>query len=503
MRYLPNGAWMQQADRRTIDEIGIPSIVLMEQAALQTVEAILRTEWDCHKTLVVCGSGNNGGDGFAIARLMKQRGYQVTVLFAGSEHSMSEECSIQAAISRNLNIPIITDLAETADPAYTVVIDAIFGVGLNREVGGKYRELISKLNDLPARKVAVDIPSGISADTGKILGVAFRADLTVTFQCEKLGTVLYPGKTYAGHVEVAEIGIETSWMNSIQEICYTLEPRDIRQMLPKRRPDSHKGSYGKVLMITGSEGMAGAAFLSAKAAYISGAGLVRIYTPEANRMVLQQLLPEAIVTTYHAYDEGQVASLLEWADVVCIGCGLGQSQTALAILQQTIQTCTVPCVVDADGINLLSWCRDLLRLTDTPVVLTPHIKEMAGLMGCSVSEVLEDRFLKLTQFTARYPAICVLKDARTIVGERTRQTFVNTAGNQAMSKAGAGDVLAGVITGLLAGGTPPYEAAVLGVYVHANGGDLARNLSGSYSVLAEDLITGVASCIKRAEEEEL
>lgn len=253
-------------------------------------------------------------------------------------------------------------------------------------------------------------------------------------------------------------------------------------------------------MITGSEGMAGAAYLSAKAAYTSGAGLVRIYTTTSNREILQQLLPEAIISTYTAYNEEELEQLLAWADVVCIGCGLGKSRTSEELLKAVMQKCGVPCVVDADGINLLSCHRGLLRDANMPVVLTPHMKEMAGLMGCSVSELKEERFVKILQFTGQYPAVCVLKDARTVVAERTNRMFVNTAGNQGMAKAGSGDVLAGVITGLLAGGLPVYEGAVLGVYLHACGGDEAKKKLGSYSILAKDLITGVGLCMKEAEE---
>lgn len=497
MKYLPNGVWMQKADRHTIEEIGIPSIVLMEHAAYKMVEVLQEEKFDCSNCLIVCGSGNNGGDGFAIARLLFGQGCRVTVLFAGKESSMSEECRIQADIVRNLGIPIVTELPKQE---YTVILDAVFGVGLNREIEGRYRTLLEELNAKSGRKAAVDIPSGVCSATGRILGVAFRAELTVSFQCEKLGTVLFPGKEYAGTVIPVDIGIDTAFMKREQDICYTLEWEDISTMLPERGANTHKGSYGKVLMITGSEGMAGAAFLSAKAAYTSGAGLVRIYTPESNRMILQQLLPEAVVTTYQEYDEAELCSLLDWADVVCIGCGLGQSRISQQLLYTVMQNCVVPCVIDADGINLLAREKELLETTKMPVILTPHIREMSGLLGCSVAELQEERFAKVVEFTKQYPVICVQKDARTIVVERTRPIFVNTAGNQAMAKAGSGDVLAGVITGLLAGHQQSYEAAVLGVYLHACGGDIVRRKLGSYGVLAEDLITGIRTCMKKAEE---
>lgn len=498
MRYLPNGAWMQKADAHTIQEIGIPSLVLMERAALKTVEAMEQEQIDCTRALVVCGSGNNGGDGFAVARLLFMQGKQVRAAFVGKESSMSEECRLQMQIARNLGVPIVTGLPEDE---YTVIIDAVFGVGLSREVSGHYAEDIERMNAMPGRKVAVDIPSGISSYTGQKLGTAFRAELTVSFQCEKLGTVLFPGKEYAGNVIAADIGIDTAFFEGNQDICYTLDTEDLPKRLPKRKANSHKGSYGKVLMITGSRGMAGAAYLSAKAAYTCGAGLVQIYTEESNRAILQQLLPEAIISAYENYNEAQLKRLLKWADVVCIGCGLGQNAVSEELLKGTLKFCTVPCVIDADGVNLLACHLELLRMTETPIVLTPHMKEMSGVLGCSVSELADERFERLLSFTGQYPVVCALKDSRTVVAERMKPFFVNTAGNQAMAKAGSGDVLAGVVTGLLAQHMDAYESTVLGVYLHACGGDEAKNLLGSYSVLAEDLIAGIGRSMKKAEDE--
>lgn len=498
MRYLPDGKWMQKADAHTIEDIGIPSVVLMEHAAEKTVEAMEREAIDFSRILVVCGSGNNGGDGFAIARLFAQKGKEVTVIFAGKEASLTPECRIQKQIAENLGIPVVGSMTEAA---CTVVVDALFGVGLSREVSGSYAELLEKLNTLPCAKVAVDIPSGICAATGKVLGCAFRADLTVSFQCEKLGTVLSPGREYAGKVIAAEIGIDTAFYEEIPEISYTLEKSDLPKRLPVRKADSHKGTYGKVLMITGSKGMAGAAYLSAKAAYTCGAGLVRIYTEESNRAILQQLLPEAIISVYEQYEPEQLQSLLKWADVVCIGCGLGQNRVSESLLKGTLWGGVVPCVVDADGINLLALHPELLDETRMPLILTPHMKEMSGLLDCSVAELQESRMDRLDAFTETYPAVCALKDSRTIVAQRGRHRFVNTAGNNGMAKAGSGDVLAGVVTGLLAGGLDVYESAVLGVYLHACGGDAAQEKLGSFSILAEDLIRGIGECLKEAEEQ--
>ena len=497
MRYLPNGTWMQKADAHTIQKIGIPSLVLMERAALRTVEVMKDKEICLDHCLIVCGSGNNGGDGFAIARLLHAEGKDVCVVFAGKETSMSEECRQQSRIASNLGIPVVTKIPEKE---YTVVIDAIFGVGLSREIQGHYRELIESMNQIVAKKVAVDIPSGVGSFDGQILGTAFRADLTVSFACEKLGTVLFPGYDYAGEVVPVEIGIGTELFQDNLDVCYTLEKSDLSKLLPERKKNSHKGSYGKILMITGSKGMSGASYLSARAAYISGGGLVQIYTEESNRTILQQQLPEAIVSTYAEYEEETLKSLLDWADVLCIGCGLGKSRTAEQILSYVMKHAQIPCVIDADGLNLLAEHMELLAEVETPVVLTPHMKEMAGLLNCTISELGKNRFFMLQEFTSSYQVVCALKDARTLVAEKDRQMFLNTAGNSAMAKAGSGDVLSGVITGLLAQHMTAYDAAVSGVFLHACGGDQARKVRGAYSVLAEDLTEGIAACIKETKK---
>ena len=414
MRYLPNGTQMSQADRFTIQETGIPSLVLMERAALKTVEIMHTRGIDTSRPLIVCGSGNNGGDGFAIARLLAEEG-AAPLLFAGKESSLSEECKIQKQIAENLGIGIITEIPEEE---YTVIIDAVFGVGLSREISGRYADIIAWMNEQDCCKVAVDIPSGVSSATGKILGIAFHADLTVAMACVKTGCEMYPGKNYAGETVAVPIGIDPEFFASDEDVCITYDRRDIPELLPERKADSHKGSYGKVLMITGSSGMAGAAYLSARAAYAVGAGLVQIYTAAENRAVLQQLLPEAIISCYQGYDEDELARLLDWADVVCIGCGLGTGETSGRILEGTLRKVNVPCIIDADGLNLLSRKMDLLEAMHSPVILTPHMKEMSRLTGYPISGLSDRRLEIIREFTEKYPAVCVLKDSRTFVKEK-------------------------------------------------------------------------------------
>ena len=496
MRYLPTGKQMQMADFNTINNIGIPSLVLMERAALKTVEVMENENIDVSDSVIFCGSGNNGGDGFAVARLLNEKGHKVTVVFAGKESSMSEGCKAQRDICVKIGIPIVTD---TDRDNYTVIIDAVFGVGLNREIKGNYVDVIDKMNSMTGSKVAVDIPSGICSKTGNILGVAFRADLTPTFQCMKIGMVMFPAYNYVGKSVVCHIGIDTSIYDKMDDVCFTFDKEDIKMLVPKRQPDTHKGSYGKVLMITGSSGMAGASFLSAYSAYKCGAGLVRIYTAEENRTVLQTLIPEAIISTYTSMDSKQIKELLSWADVTCIGCGLGTSNLSESILEEVLKNNTKPLVIDADGLNMLNDKFDIINNNDYKVVLTPHMMEMARLTGLSVRQIKENRLDVIRNFTYNNRVVCVLKDARTVVTKHKMQYYVNTSGNNSMAKGGSGDVLAGIITALLAQGADEFTAACMGVYIHGCSGDMARNKYGEYSVIGRELAETV-ECVLEDKE---
>lgn len=492
MIYLPTGEQMRRADLYTIEEIGVPSMVLMERAALEVVRCMEEEQLDFRRVLVICGSGNNGGDGYAIARLLHLKGHDVTIFFAGNSQKRSEENAQQAKIAAHYEIPVITNL-DTEE--YSVIIDALFGTGLKREVTGHYREVLCSVNQMAGKKVAVDLPSGIHDTTGARMGIAFCADLTVAIAFPKRGLFLQEGNVCAGKILTGDIGISSETFSE-GTVTFGYEKQDLFLGFPKRKKNSHKGSYGKVLMIAGSKGMSGAAYLSAKAAYAVGAGLVQIYTHEENRVILQQLLPEAIITTYDTFDSEQLEKLIQWADLIGIGCGLGKSDTAERVMQYTLKRALVPCVVDADGINILSKHMEWIEETNALIVLTPHMKEMSRMLQCSVKELIEQRMEKLHAFVERYKVVCVLKDARTLVAKEHRNTYLNLSGNAAMAKAGSGDVLAGVIVGILAQQCEPYTSACLGVFLHGLAGDMARDKKGAYSVLASDLVAEISSVLK-------
>lgn len=285
MIYLPTGEQMRRADLYTIEEIGVPSMVLMERAALEVVRCMEEEQLDFRKVLVICGSGNNGGDGYAIARLLHLKGHDVTIFFAGNSQKRSEENAQQAKIAAHYEIPVITNLGTEE---YSVIIDALFGTGLKREVTGHYREVLCSVNQMAGKKVAVDLPSGIHDTTGARMGIAFCADLTVAIAFPKRGLFLQEGNVCAGKILTGDIGISSETFSE-GTVTFGYEKQDLFLGFPKRKKNSHKGSYGKVLMIAGSKGMSGAAYLSAKAAYAVGAGLVQIYTHEENRVILHPI----------------------------------------------------------------------------------------------------------------------------------------------------------------------------------------------------------------------
>ena len=500
MQLWVNAAQMKAADQYTIQKLEVPSLELMEHAAQACVQVLEDEKVDLSHVCVVCGSGNNGGDGFAIARILQNNRYSVETFCVGNPEHYTEETQEQMHRLQECGGKITYGMPQ--EDSYSVIIDAVFGVGLSRKVEGRYRQVIEQMNRMRGTKFAVDIPSGLSATTGCILGCAFKADYTVTFQLKKIGLELSQGRTMAGRVIVPDIGISTDSICEDQEIVRTAGKDIYRKMLPDRPEDSNKGMYGRLLVIAGSNGMAGAAYLNAHAAYMTGAGLVRIYTSSDNREILQTLLPEAIITTYEEYNKEELLSLLTWADSVCIGSGLGMSRLSEKILKTVIEYVKVPCLIDVDGLNLLAENKNYLnQMAERRFVITPHMKEMSRLTGTPVEELKADRIQILKDFISRYRITCVLKDSRTLIASEEKGIRMNLTGNSAMAKAGSGDVLAGVISGWMVQGKEAEDAAELGTYIHGLSGDLAKFEKGVYSVMARDLIEYISKALMKLEEE--
>lgn len=526
MKYLVRKEEMKQYDANTMEVFGIPSMVLIERAALAAVEELERDGLkENRRILLACGTGNNGADGLVMARLLHLKGHHVQILTVGNrakatpenqkELEIAKKYGVSCALAEdflqeNIGLRPLDDSAachtkKSVCGSYDVVVDAIFGVGLSRSIEGIYGSLIECLNGLAGKKLAVDIPSGIDADDGSVLGVAFRADLTVTFSYEKVGMRLFPGQSCCGRIVCHSVGIDdhsfllqTERGHEPLTAAFTAE--DLVR-IPPRRPRTNKGSYGKVLVIAGSVNMAGAALFSAKAAYLSGCGLVRILTPEENRIVIQSTLPEAVLTTYSSEkpEMANVVSVLQWADVIVCGPGLGTGETARRLVHTVLKNAAVPVIMDADALNIISEETDVLRKPHTELIVTPHLGEMARLQGVKVSDIQDHLMECAEEFARIYNLICVLKDARTITALPCGRTYVNLSGNNGMATGGSGDVLTGVIAGLIAQGTKPELAAPLGVYIHGLAGDAAAATYGSYSLMAQMLLEALPDIFLRRE----
>ena len=497
MRYLLDAKQMKELDNYSINVVGIPSVVLMERAALAVSECIL--EFAEHKkVLVVAGIGNNGADGLAVARMLCLKGVDVTVKIVGNIEKATGEWKLQRKILQNLGISISFIEKTVQKPltqeyinidTYNVIVDAIFGIGLARDITGVYYNIIEQINDSSVPKiVSIDIPSGVDAATGKILNISVKADYTVTFGYDKLGMVLYPGKLQCGEIIVADIGFAKP---DTKYEMFTCDRADL-EIIPKRPPYSNKGTFGRVLLIAGSKNMAGAAYLSAASLYKMGVGLVKVFTPEENRIILQTLIPEAILEDYNKtnYIE-KLTKNLSWADCIIIGPGLGMEEYVAQLLEATLRKSNVPMVIDADGLNLISKNPNLKKIIPKNAILTPHLGELSRLIDVGIDEIKDNIISVPKKASEMLNAVCVCKDARTIVTAPDKNTYINTTGNSGMATAGSGDVLSGIIGGLLAMKLPPYDAAVLGVYIHGLAGDIAKSKTGEYALMARDLLGAI------------
>ena len=498
MRYLVTAQEMKQYDKNTIEYLGIPGPVLMERAAL-AAEDFLKERFDAvkerTKVLIFAGMGNNGGDGLALARLLAADGYTVAVRLIGDPAKATEQWRGQWQTLQHF--PVKTD-SNTQTGEYNVIVDALFGVGLSRPVEGIYAEAVEAMNTAEGFKLALDVPSGICSDTGRVLGCAVLADATITFGFCKRGLMMYPGADHAGQVRVANVGIgPESFLGQSPEM-YTYEKGE--QHLPERTPSGNKGTFGKALLIAGSNGMAGAAILAARAAYRTGAGMVKVITAEENRQILQQGIPEALYGSCR-----QLSESLEWADVIAIGPGIGKEEQALECLKKVVRKSRKPLVLDADALNLLAEenGKDLaeeLRMQGAEgrvIILTPHVGELSRLLGRSIPECKQALPDCARVLAERFHGVAVAKDARTVVCKEQGAYYLNITGNSGMATAGSGDVLVGVILGLLAQGTDAFAAAVNGVYLHGTAGDLAAKLYTEYGVMAGN----IADCLMKDYDE--
>ncbi len=494
MQYAVTAAEMKLYDQKTISEVGIPSLVLMERAALETVRVLFTEKKTIKSVLIVAGTGNNGGDGLAVGRILASRGVKVTFLLAGRWEKLSKETEQQKDILLNSGFSI---LRKMENGEYNIVIDALFGIGLSRDVEGEYAELIHAINAMRQRGsyiCSLDIPSGICTDTGKVMGCAVRADLTTAFAFAKRGEILYPGREYTGKLVVCDIGIPTSVLENQYPGAAYFERKDAIRKLPERRPDGNKGTFGKVLLIAGSRDMCGACILAGNSIFKTGAGMMKIITPECNREILQSTLPEAMLYSYSDMPEPeQLREALYWADIVAIGPGLGTGEAACFMVRYCLENCVIPMVLDADALNLIGRDQELAKLlahkNGENIVLTPHPGELVRLLETDMVSYRKDRMGMIQEVLQKYGCILVAKDAVTIVaGKNRKELLINTSGNDGMAVAGSGDVLTGIISGLIAQKMSCFEAAGLGIFLHGLAGEEACVSNGKYGTTAMDIV---------------
>jgi len=506
---------MSEIDKIAIEKYGIPGIILMENAALKVVEEIDKTI-GCisgKKAVIFAGKGNNGGDAFAVARHLFNRGAFVTIYIIGSIDSIKGDAAVNLGILNKMGLkPVELDKPETQEFKEThkliiknltlslnytdIVIDGIFGTGLRGEITGIAKHIISTVNSSGKAVISIDIPSGINGSSGEIMGTCIKADKTISFGLPKIGLITHPGCEYTGEIVIADIGIPKAVIESIDIKTHVIDKDIALPIIPKRTNQSNKGDYGRTLIITGSTGMTGAGCLAAGAALRAGAGLVYLGVPSSLAYIYNTVVKEAITVSMDDLGKGYISSgiintferYIEGKDVIAVGPGLSVNEDIFRIVSWLIENSYIPLVLDADALNAVAKDVSILGKLRAPAVITPHPGEMARLMGTSIAEVQRDRIKAAGDFALRWNVITVLKGWHTVVALPDGRIFINTCGNPGMATAGTGDVLTGLIAGLMAQKLKPEDAAVVGVFIHGTAGDWVAGRIGEHGLIAGDLV---------------
>ncbi len=478
-----DSATMREADRVTIGELGVPALVLMETAAGAVADLVAERYPRAGRVVVACGPGNNGGDGLAMARQLRCRGFEVAVALLVPRRALKGDAAAQLELARRFGVPV-SDCSRSGGERLAallagagVIVDAMFGTGLDRPLTGRWAAAVGLVNAARRPVVAIDIPSGLSGSVATVPGAAVAADVTVTFAAPKVAHVLPPACWRCGEVAVAAIGIPP-WVVEAQATLGLVEADDVAGWLPQRAPDAHKGVFGHLLVIAGREGRAGAAALAARAAVRLGAGLVTVATPRAAGAAVQALVPEAMVDVLASDEDGAVSGFgieepLQRATAVAVGPGLGTGAGPRRLLAAVLARWQGPLLLDADALTMLAGRLGELRNRPLAPVLTPHPGELARLLGVATAAVTADRLGAARRAAAAAAAVVLAKGARTVVAGGEGWALVNPTGTPGLASGGAGDVLTGAIGALLAQGVPPLEAAAAGAFMHGRAAELA------------------------------
>jgi NAD(P)H-hydrate epimerase len=505
---------MRELDRRATEEYGIPSLLLMENAGLQAVLEMERSfpRLATQQVALCCGKGNNGGDGLVVARHLFERGTPVEVILLARRDEVRGDARTNLESATRLGLPIhevttgqalqgVRERLSRAD----IIVDALLGTGIEGGAKGLIAEAIDLLNRAGRPIVALDIPSGLSADGGAPVGPCIQAALTITFGLPKRGLILFPGASRAGRVAVADIGLPRQLLADEALDVSLLEPEDAACAFPLRDPNAHKGTYGHVLVLAGSPGKTGAAAMCALSALKIGAGLVTLAVSQSLNDIMEakltevmtEPLPETSERTVGIAALGKLLKLVDGKRALAIGPGLSTHAETSELVRELVATVGLPMVLDADGINALASKPETLARAVGPLILTPHPGELARLLSISRDEVLHDRIAIATKVARRFRVHVVLKGARTLVVDPDGRVAINMTGNPGMATGGTGDVLTGLIAGLLAQGVGPSLAAKAGVYLHGLAGDLAAAAMGQEAMLASDLMAQIPEAIRR------
>ncbi|MDD5225510.1 MAG: NAD(P)H-hydrate dehydratase [bacterium] len=515
---IVSGERMRELDRETIERYGIPGLELMENAGRGAAGAILREYPGLAakgRVLILAGTGNNGGDGFVAARHLVKSRVEASVVLLGPREKVRGDARAnletwEKTAGKTPEILTSGELRSWQDRfnSYDLLVDALFGTGLNQEVKGVFAEAIRAMNESPILKAAMDIPSGIHATSGKVLGLAVKADLTVTFGLPKIGQVIHPGLEYVGKLVVVDIGFPEAVVKNIPDAMTLLDREIISALIPRRPPASHKGNYGHLLILAGSPGKTGAACLAARGAFKIGAGLVTVALPKSLASVVVAGLPEVMTEPLEETEAGtlspsalfQLEKALEGKTALAVGPGFSTLPEVGEIIRGVIARSGVPILLDADGLTHLARNRALLNGKSRRTVITPHPGELARIFNTSTDEIQADRIGSARKAARELEARVVLKGARTVIAGPEGEVSINPTGNRGMAQGGMGDVLTGMIGGLLAQGLSLADASCLGVYLHGMAGDRIAGRQGPVGILASELADEIPFCIKELEK---
>jgi hydroxyethylthiazole kinase-like uncharacterized protein yjeF len=501
MRYAVSALEMAELERQTVEELGLSTRILMELAGRAIAETAMRRVKPQGRVIVACGPGNNGGDGYVAARWLANRGYRVEVFVFAERGRLKGDAKATFAAVEKLDVKTPVTFVEDARALYDfssalvgcdLLIDALLGTGATGDVRGHIANAIDVINDNPCPVLAVDIPSGVNADTGAVISRAIEATWTVTFGFAKRGHYLFPGAQNAGDLEIVDIGIPESLARKFGVVGRVIDVSDGPSLVRERPAAANKGSFGRVVAVAGSHTSPGAGLLALNGALRAGAGLVTWATDEKTVEHAQALFPELMLRFRGDHEtDAWVDAICEGASALVVGPGLGQDDKATALVLALLSGTELPMCLDADGLNILAKNPTAWERVRAPLVLTPHPKEMSRLVGASVDEVQRDRVAMALQLSVARQCTVVLKGAGTVIADAEGAVTIVKGGNAGMAVGGTGDVLAGIIGAYLASGMSGAEAAQAGVLLHACAGDAAARAHGEAGMRPTDLVAAM------------